>query len=54
MQILKGVFFDAFAEIKAMDEKFHCIEPDKSVFALAITLYWGIHCLKTQKYREVS
>jgi chromosome partitioning protein len=47
MQILKGVFFDAFAEIKAMDEKFHCIEPEQVCIRSSDQLYyWGIHCLE--------
>lgn len=47
MQILKGVFFDAYDEIKAMDEKFHCIEPEQVCIRSSDQLYyWGIHCLE--------
>lgn len=47
MQILKGVFFDAYDEIKAKDEKFHCIEPEQVCIRSSDQLYyWGIHCLE--------
>ena len=47
MQILKGVFFEAYDEIKAMDEKFHCIEPEQVCIRSSDQLYyWGIHCLE--------
>ncbi|HEY9614983.1 AAA family ATPase [Allocoleopsis sp.] len=47
MQILKGVFFEAYEEVKAMDEKFHCIEPEQVCIRSSDQLYyWGIHCLE--------
>jgi cellulose biosynthesis protein BcsQ len=51
MQILKGVFFEAYDEIKAMDEKFHCIEPEQVCIRSSDQLYyWGIHCLENPEF----
>ncbi|HEY9668222.1 MAG TPA: ParA family protein, partial [Coleofasciculaceae cyanobacterium] len=47
MQLLKKVFFDAYEEIKDMDKKFHCIDPEEVCIRSSDQLYyWGIHCLE--------
>jgi cellulose biosynthesis protein BcsQ len=46
MQILKNVFFEAYEDIKGIDEKFHCIDPEEVCIRSSDQLYyWGIHCL---------
>ncbi len=46
MQILKNVFFEAYEEIKGIDERFHCIDPEEVCIRSSDQLYyWGIHCL---------
>jgi len=47
MQILKKVFFEAYEEIKEIDDKFHSIDPEEVCIRSSDQLYyWGIHCLE--------
>ncbi len=47
MELLKNVFFEAYREIKGIDDKFHCIDPEKVCIRSSDQLYyWGIHCLE--------
>lgn len=47
MELLKNVFIQAYEDIKEIDDKFHCIDPEKVCIRSSDQLYyWGIHCLE--------
>ncbi|MCA1993279.1 MAG: AAA family ATPase [Coleofasciculus sp. S288] len=47
MELLKKVYFETYEEIRATDDKFHCIDPDEVCIRASDQLYyWGIHVLE--------
>ena len=47
LKLLKNAFLDTYKEISKIDDKFHCIDPEKVCIRTSDQLYyWGIHILE--------